>query len=345
MRKTVLSEGGADSFSNVSEGTKMQISRWMKTAAVAAMVSAALTGCGEDKKAEAPKTIGIVQLVEHDALDAANRGITDALKERGVTMEIDRQNAQADQSNLRNIAQRFVSHNYPLIFAIATPAAQTVANATSTTPIVATAVTDFAVAKLVKDNAKPGTNVTGSSDMNPIAAQTELLLKLVPNAKTVGTIYNSSEINSQLQIDILRKELEKHGVALAEATISSVNDIQQASQSLVGKVDVMYVPTDNVVASSMPTLYRVTQAAKLAVVAGEAGMVKSGATATVAVDYYTLGKIAGNMGADILEGKAKPQDMPIRYQTEFNVVLNEPIVKELGLTVPEDVAKNVTWVK
>ena len=323
----------------------MQISRWMKTAAVAAMVSAALTGCGEDKKAEAPKTIGIVQLVEHDALDAANRGITDALKERGVTMEIDRQNAQADQSNLRNIAQRFVSHNYPLIFAIATPAAQTVANATSTTPIVATAVTDFAVAKLVKDNAKPGTNVTGSSDMNPIAAQTELLLKLVPNAKTVGTIYNSSEINSQLQIDILRKELEKHGVALAEATISSVNDIQQASQSLVGKVDVMYVPTDNVVASSMPTLYRVTQAAKLAVVAGEAGMVKSGATATVAVDYYNLGKIAGTMGADILEGKAKPQDMPIRYQTEFNVVLNEPIVKELGLTVPEDVAKNVTWVK
>lgn len=307
MRKTVLSEGGADSFSNVSEGTKMQISRWMKTAAVAAMVSAALTGCGEDKKAEAPKTIGIVQLVEHDALDAANRGITDALKERGVTMEIDRQNAQADQSNLRNIAQRFVSHNYPLIFAIATPAAQTVANATSTTPIVATAVTDFAVAKLVKDNNKPGTNVTGSSDMNPIAAQTELLLKLVPNAKTVGTIYNSSEINSQLQIDILRKELEKHGVALAEATISSVNDIQQAAQSLVGKVDVMYVPTDNVVASSMPTLYRVTQAAKLAVVAGEAGMVRSGATATVAVDYYNLGKIAGNMGADILEGKAKPQ--------------------------------------
>ena len=323
----------------------MQISRWMKTAAVAAMVSAALTGCGEDKKAEAPKTIGIVQLVEHAALDAANRGITDALKERGVTMEIDRQNAQADQSNLRNIAQRFVSHNYPLIFAIATPAAQTVANATSTTPIVATAVTDFAVAKLVKDNNKPGTNVTGSSDMNPIAAQTELLLKLVPNAKTVGTIYNSSEINSQLQIDILRKELEKHGVALAEATISSVNDIQQAAQSLVGKVDVMYVPTDNVVASSMPTLYRVTQAAKLAVVAGEAGMVRSGATATVAVDYYNLGKIAGNMGADILEGKAKPQDMPIRYQTEFKVVLNEPVVKELGLTVPEDVAKNVTWVK
>ena len=345
MRKTVLSEGGADSFSNVSEGTKMQISRWMKTAAVAAMVSAALTGCGEDKKAEAPKTIGIVQLVEHDALDAANRGITDALKERGVTMEFDRQNAQADQSNLRNIAQRFVSHNYPLIFAIATPAAQTVANATSTTPIVATAVTDFAVAKLVKDNNKPGTNVTGSSDMNPIAAQTELLLKLVPNAKTVGTVYNSSEINSQLQIDILRKELEKHGVALAEATISSVNDIQQAAQSLVGKVDVMYVPTDNVVASSMPTLYRVTQAAKLAVVAGEAGMVRSGATATVAVDYYNLGKIAGNMGADILEGKAKPQDMPIRYQTEFKVVLNEPVVKELGLTVPEDVAKNVTWVK
>jgi len=217
--------------------------------------------------------VGIVNYVDHASLNQIVESVESRLdaigKEKGVTFDYADYyaNAQADQSNLRNIAQRFVSHNYPLIFAIATPAAQTVANATSTTPIVATAVTDFAVAKLVKDNAKPGTNVTGSSDMNPIAAQTELLLKLVPNAKTVGTIYNSSEINSQLQIDILRKELEKHGVALAEATISSVNDIQQAAQSLVGKVDVMYVPTDNVVASSMPTLYRVTQAAKLAVVA------------------------------------------------------------------------------
>jgi len=142
-----------------------------------------------------------------------------------------------------------------------------------------------------------------------------------------------------------KKELEKHGVALVEATISSVNDIQQAAQSLIGKADVFYVPTDNVVASAMPTLYSVTKPAKLAVVAGEAGMVKSGATATVAVDYYNLGKIAGNMGADILEGKAKPQDMPIRYQTEFNVVMNETVAKELGLVVPEDIAKTVTWVK
>lgn len=312
----------------------------------AGVISSALVGCGDKKEAAATQqTIGIVQLVEHDALDAANRGIVDALKERGVKLAIDQQNAQADQSNLRNIAQRFVSHNYPLIFAIATPAAQSVANATSTTPIVATAVTDFAVAKLVKDNKKPGTNVTGSSDMNPIAAQVDLLLKLVPNAKTVGTIYNSSEINSQLQIDILKKELAQHGVTVAEATISSVNDIQQAAQSLVGKVDVFYVPTDNVVASSMPTLYRVTQPAKLAVIAGESGMVRSGATATVAVDYYNLGRIAGDMGADILQGKAKPADMPIRYQTEFNVVMNESVVKELGLSIPADVAKNVTWVK
>ena len=322
----------------------MRFTHFMKAALVAGMVSAALTGCG-DKKADTPQTIGIVQLVEHDALDAANRGIVDALRARGITMQIDQQNAQADQSNLRNIAQRFVSNKYPMIFAIATPAAQSVANATQTTPIVATAVTDFASAKLVKDNAKPGTNVTGSSDMNPIAAQTELLFKLVPGAKTVGTIYNSSEINSQIQVDILRKELEKHGVPLVVATVSSVNDIQQAAQSLVGKVDVIYVPTDNVIASAMPTLYSVTKPANLAVIAGESGMVRAGATATVAVDYYNLGKIAGNMGADILQGKSKPQDMAIQYQTEFNVVMNEVAVKELGLAVPEDIAKTVTWVK
>lgn len=327
----------------------MHFKRWQKAAVLVAAAAAVLSGCGDKKTQEVAKpaeqTIGIVQLVEHSALDDANRGIVDALKARGIKLAIDQQNAQADQSNLRNIAQRFVSHNYPLIFAIATPAAQTAANATTTIPIVATAVTDFAVAKLVKDNAKPGTNVTGSSDMNPIAAQIELLTQLVPGAKTVGTIYNSSEINSQFQVELAKKELAKKGIELVEATVSSVNDVQQTAQSLVGKVQAIYLPTDNVMASAMPTLYGITKEAKIPVIPGEAALLKNGALATVGIDYYTIGKLAGNMGADILEGKGKPETMPIQYQTEFTAVVNPTVAKQLGITIPEAIAKTAKTVQ
>ena len=220
--------------------------RKLSLVALAAAGLIALTGC-EDKK-EVPSTptaastvVGLVQLVEHPALDEANRGIVDAVKARGLQVEFDQQNAQADQSNLGNIAQRFVSQKYPLIFAIATPAAQIMANATDKTPIVATAVTDFEVAKLVKSNQKPETNVTGSSDLNPVAEQVKLMLKLFPDAKRVGTIYNSSEINSQFQVAILKEEIQKRGLDLVELTVSSVNDVQQTAQSMIGKVDVIYV--------------------------------------------------------------------------------------------------------
>lgn len=320
----------------------------------AAAVAVMLTGCGEDKKAPAQTsaapaaaataTVGVVQLVEHPALDLANKGIVDAVKARGLKVEFDQQNAQADQSNLGNIAQRFVSQKYPLIFAIATPAAQTMANATDTTPIVATAVTDFTVAKLVKSNDKPGTNVTGSSDLNPVAAQLDLIMKLVPNAKTIGTIYNSSEINSQYQVDILKKELPRYKLNIVELTVSSVNDVQQTAQSMVGKVDAIYVPTDNIIASAMPILTKITTPAKIPVITGEEGPLQGGGLATVGVDYYNLGKIAGNMGADILEGKSKPADMPIRYQTEFKAKVNAKVLKELGMTLPESLAKSAELV-
>lgn len=313
----------------------------MKTAALAAAIAAALaiSGCGEDKKnASAEPTIGVIQLVEHQALDAANRGFVDQVKARGLKVQFDQQNAQADQSNMRNIAQRFVSQKYPLIFAIATPAAQTVANATSTTPIVGTAVTDYEVAKLVKSNAKPGTNVTGSSDMNPIAEQLDLLLEIAPKAKRIGTIYNSSEINSQFQIDILKKLIEKKpGLTFTEVTISNVNDMQQAARSLVGKVDAIYLPTDNVVASAASIIAGITAPAKIPVIAGEEGIMRGCGLATLGVDYYELGKIAGDMAVDILSGKSKPQDMPIQFQKTFRVKVNARIQKEMGYELPESV--------
>ena len=306
-----------------------------------------MAGCGgekkEAKKADAKVNVGIVQLVEHPALDAANKGFIDGMASKGYkegqNVVYDRQNAQADQSNLQNIAQRFVSNKVNLICAIATPAAQTVANATPDIPIVGTAITDYVVAKLVKDNKKPGTNVTGTTDMNPIEAQLDLALKLVPNAKAIGTIYCSSEVNSQLQVDILKAAAKTKGVEIKEATVSTVNDIQQAARSLVGKVDAFYIPTDNILASAMPTLSIVTEEAKLPVVCGEGGMVKTGGTATLGIGYYKLGVQTGEMAADILAGKAKPQDMAIQSQKDFEIVINEANAKKIGLNIPEEIMK------
>ena len=182
----------------------MRMKTAMKAVAlgVAALGLLSLSGCGKSQQASGEKTykIGVVQLVEHNALDAANRGFVDGLKARGYeegkNLTIDRQNAQADQSNLQNIAQRFVSDKVDLICAIATPAAQSVANVTKDIPIVGTAITDYVSAKLVQSNEKPGGNVTGTSDLNPIKKQIDLLMQLYPNAKVIGTVYSSSEINS-----------------------------------------------------------------------------------------------------------------------------------------------------
>lgn len=327
----------------------------IKALAAGLMLTFALgaLGCGGDKKeagAKAEKVnVGIVQLVEHAALDAANKGFVDGLASKGYkegqNITFDKQNAQADQSNLQNIAHRFVNNKVDLICAIATPAAQTVANVTSDIPIVATAVTDYKTAKLVKDNAKPGTNVTGTTDMNPVAEQLDLLLKLVPNVKTIGTIYCSSEVNSQLQVELLKKAAAAKGITVKEATVSTVNDIQQAARSLAGDVQAVYVPTDNVLASAIPTLISVTEEAKLPVICGEGGMVRAGGLATLGVDYYQLGFQTGVMAADILSGKAKPADMAIQAQKEFKPTINLKEAAKIGLKVPEDLLKGADVIK
>lgn len=312
-----------------------------------------LSGCGKEEAAQqGGKTlipIGIVQLVEHEALDAANRGIVDALAERGykegVNVTIDRQNAQADQSNLQNIAARFVSNDSKILFAIATPAAQTLAAATKTIPIVATAVTNFEVAKLVASNEKPGGNVTGVSDINPVAEQFSLLMKFAPDAKAIGTIYNSSEINSTYQIELLKKAASAAGVEVVEASVSSVNDIQQAVASLKGKVGGLYLPTDNIIASAVPVLMKSVFEAGIPTVAGEGGMVRAGVLASIAVDYYTLGKMTGAMGADILDGKKKPADMPIQSQKAEKVLVNLKTAETMGIQIPEDILKTAETVK
>ena len=316
------------------------------TAVLTAGIIAGCGGGGGQKKTEDGKKmykVGIVQLVEHNALDAANKGFVDGLKKRGYeegkNIEIDRQNAQADQSNLANISQRFISNKANLICAISTPAAQTVANATKDIPIVGTAITDYESAKLVKSNAKPGGNVTGTSDMNPIKEQVDLLMKFCPNAKTVGVIYCSSEVNSEVQVKAMKEYAASKGLKVETATISTVNDIQQAAQSLVSKVDAFYAPTDNVLASAMPTLLSVTDPAKKPVICGEENMVKAGCLATYGIDYYKLGLQTGDMGADILDGKKKPADMPIQTAKDLKASVNKKSADALGVKIPDDVMK------
>ena len=302
-------------------------------------------GSGDKKSVK----VGIVQLVEHNALDAANKGFVDGLKERGYeegkNLSIDRQNAQADQSNLQNISQRFVSAKLDLICAIATPAAQTLANATKDIPIVGTAITDYVGAKLVASNEAPKGNVTGTSDMNPVKEQIDLLLKLCPDVKTIGTIYCSSEVNSEVQVKAMKAYAESKGLTVEVATISTVNDIQQAAQSLVGKVDVFYEPTDNIIASAMPTLAAITDPAKKPIICGEPNMVKAGGFVTYGIDYYKLGVQTGYMAADILDGKSKPAVMPIEMAKDLKVTINKKSAAALGITIPEDVLKNADVVE
>lgn len=333
----------------------MMKAKSLKTLAVAMSMLlsvGAVAGCGsatKDASGQKVKNVGVVQLVEHPALDAANKGFIDGLASKGYkeneNIKFDRQNAQADQSNLQNISQRFVNNKVDLICAIATPAAQSVANATKDIPIVATAVTDYEEAKLVASNQAPKGNVTGTTDMNPITEQIDLLMKILPNAKRVGTIYCSSEVNSQTQVKLMRTYAESKGLTVEEATVSTVNDIQQAAQSLMGKVDVIYVPTDNVMASAIPTLVGVTDEARIPLICGEASHVKAGGLATLGVDYYKLGFQTGEMAADILSGKAKPESMPIQALKEMQMTINESVAKKLGITIPEELLKGAEIIK
>ncbi|MDR1785085.1 MAG: ABC transporter substrate-binding protein [Spirochaetaceae bacterium] len=292
------------------------------------------------KKDSALIKIGVIQLVEHVALDASYQGFVDGLKEAGYVegqnVTFDFQNAQGEQANCVTIAQKLVNDKSDLILAIATPAAQAVANLTATIPIVITAVTDPQSAKLVKSNEMPGTNVTGTSDLTPVEAQIKLLKQIVPGAKTVGLLYNSSEQNSLFQIDLAKKACASLGLSYIDATASNANEIQQVVQSLVGKVDAVYSPTDNLIASAVPTVAAVTTAAKLPFICGEEGMTKAGGLATYGINYYNLGKQTAVMAVDILKNGKKPADMPIQYLEGGDLFINDEIARAIGITIPAD---------
>lgn len=313
--------------------------------ALTAAALMAFTGCGTNgTTSNGEYKVGVVQLVEHPALDAANKGFVDALKEKGLADKItfDQQNAQADQSNLNSIAQRFVSDKKDLVLAIATPAAQTMANASHDMPIMGTAITDYVTAKLVQSNEHPGGNVTGTSDMTPVEKEVDLIIALVPNVKRIGAIYTSSEINSQLQVEKMKAYAATKGITVVEATVSNVNDIQQAATNLVNQdVQAIYTPTDNVLASAMANLAQITDAAKIPVFAADEGMTMTGGVATYSVDYYKLGYQTGLMAAKVLSGEAKVSDMAIETQKDIKLTVNEERAKKLGITIPDALRKDM----
>lgn len=315
---------------------------WKKGIALAlaaVSMTAFMVGCG-NTASDNQKKVGIIQLVEHPSLDAANKGFIDGLASKGFkdgeNIKIDYQNAQADQSNLNSIAQRFVSDKKDLMLAIATPAAQTLANATHDIPILGTAITDYETAKLVQSNDRPGGNVSGTSDMTPVEREVDLIMALIPNVKRIGALYTSSEINSQLQVEKMKAYAATKGITVVEATVSNVNDIQQAATNLVNQdVQAIYTPTDNVLASAMANLAQITDSANIPVFAADEGMTMTGGVATYSVDYYQLGYQTGLMAAKILSGEAKISELPVEMQKDIKLTVNEERANRMGITIPE----------
>lgn len=312
------------------------------------LLSVALVGCGDGGEQAAQKDqdqvkLGIIQLVEHPALDAAREGFLDVLKENGYTegdnLVLDTQIAQNDQANLQTISRKFVQDQCDLVLAIATPAAMTMANETSEIPILITAVTDPVSAKLVNSMEQPGTNVTGTSDLNPIKDQLQLIKDLAPNTKKVGMIFNSSEINSKVQADLADKIAPELGLELVKVTVTASSEVMQAAQSLVGRVDAIYLPTDNMVITSLAAVMKVAEENKLPVVVGEVNALKSGGLATVGIEYYQLGRTTGEMALEILSGK-NPAEMPIKMQPGSDIVISKKAAERIGLEIsPELQAK------
>lgn len=319
-------------------------------AVVAVMTAIALTACsgsGSTESAENTETtesteasgdeykIGILQLTQHPALDKANEGFIAALDDAGISYTVDQQNASGDQPTCQTIAEKLVNDGNDLIYAIATPAAQAVAGMTKDIPVVISAVTDPAKSGLVADNAAPGGNVTGASDLTPVADQISLLKQLIPDAKTVGVLYCSAESNSAIQAQMAKEACEANGLEAVDFTVSSTNEIQTVVESMVGKVDAIYAPTDNTIANGMATVAMIANDNGLPVICGESGMVESGGLATYGIDYYQLGYMAGEMAVDILVNGTNPGDIPVGYlsadKCEFAV--NEETAAKLGIDV------------
>ncbi len=317
-------------------------------AAIAAATALALTGCASGgagtpaaSGSVAAKTykIGVTQIVAHPSLDAAREGFKQALKEAGINATYDEQNAQGDQATATAIANKFNS-GYDLVLAIATPTAQASAQVITKTPILFTAVTDPVAAQLVKSNEAPGANVSGTTDMNPVADQIKLVKTVKPTAKTVGVIYSSGEVNSEVQIKLARAAAQAEGLTLVEKTVTNTGEVAQAAAAL--EVDAIYVPTDNNVVSGLASIVQVAEAKKIPLVVGEGDSVKKGGLVTYGIDYTKLGHQTGEMAVKVLQGKAQPATMAVESQKELKLYVNTKAAARMGITLPADLVAKAT---
>lgn len=286
---------------------------------------------------DATYTVGICQLVQHEALDAATQGFKDALTEElGDKVTFDEQNAQGDSNTCSTIVNGFVSNNVDLILANATPALQAAAAGTNEIPILGTSVTEYGVALEIDGfSGTVGGNISGTSDLAPLDGQADMLEELFPDAKTVGLLYCSAEANSQYQVDTIKAFLEEKGYSCEYYAFSDSNDLSAVVTEAANTVDVIYVPTDNTAASNTEIINNICQPAGVPVVAGEEGICAGCGVATLSISYYDLGVATGKMAAKILTGEADISTMPIEYAPNFTKKYNAANCEALGIKIPE----------
>ncbi len=316
---------------------KKGLKKILAVALVAAM-SMSFTACSEEDSKDKVYNIGICQLVEHPALDAATKGFKDVLIEKlgEDKVKFDEQNAQGESATCATIVNSFVSSNVDLIMANATPALQSAANATGDIPVLGTSVTDYATALALKDfNGVVGTNVSGTSDLAPLDKQAEMITELFPEAKKVGILYCSAEPNSKFQSTEITKMLEDKGLTCEEFTFNDSNDIAGVVQKAVTDSDVIYVPTDNTVASNTAVIDSIARPAGVPIVAGEEGICSGCGIATLSISYEDLGRATGEMAYEILVNGKDVKEMKVEYAEATTKKYNKEIAEELKITIPE----------
>ncbi|ENO18517.1 ABC superfamily ATP binding cassette transporter [Schaalia cardiffensis F0333] len=311
------------------------------TAAAAVLALAGCSGSATSTDASTPASpageaysIGITQITTHTALDSAREGFKKAFEDAGIQVKYDEQNAQGDQATATSIASKFASSDLDLVLAIATPSAQAAAQSITKVPVLFTAVTDPVSAQLVNSLEAPGSNITGTTDMNPVADQISLVKEFAPKAKTLGIIYSSGEVNSEVQVELAKEAAAKDGLQVVESAVTNSAEVQQAAQDLASKVDAIYVPTDNTVVSALASVVQAAEDAKIPLIAGEANSVAQGALATYGIDYSKLGYQTGEMAIRILKEGAEPASLPVEAQKDYELTVNTTTLKALGLELP-----------
>ncbi|HSH35384.1 ABC transporter substrate-binding protein [Schnuerera sp.] len=307
------------------------------------IISLSLNGCSTQNSKEIV-SIGISQIIENPVLDLAREGFIDALKDKGYedgkNIEIDTQFAQGDIALTTTIAQNFVSQKKDLILAISTPSAQSAFQSTKDIPILFTAVTDPISAGLIQNVDSPERNITGTTDMVPIDKQLELGKTIFPDAKKVGVPYNTSEINSQVQVELAKETAQSQGLEIVEIPVTNSSEIEPALSGKIGEIDFLFLPSDNLIASSMSIITKIALDNNIGAIGVDEPMVKNGALACEGLDYYKLGYETGLMAIGIIEGK-EIKDLPVSRSTDTQLTINKDIADKLGIALPESALDGV----